>query len=563
MSEHWFHEATRGSAVGAEARDVAWESTPLGPPEGWPAPLRQAVELCYSTRFPVMLVWGPDLTLIYNDGYRDMLGTEKHPASLGASARTVWAEIWDDVGPLFDQVLTTGVPTWTEDMPLFMNRSGFVEETSFTFSYSPLRDDDGIVRGVLDIATETTDRVRALRRMTALEALHAAFAGRVDGLDRLAEALVGALAGSGDLARATVYRVSGDRLEPVAHTADTAVDARGRALLDTALRTGRTAVQEPLLAAALGAGHGRPAIGALLLEGSPTQPFDDAARHFLELVAAVVGTAVAESSARRRLVGELRDEVVASGARADGAEQEAARARAASLALQRAMLTVLPTVDGVTFDALYVPAVHTEDVGGDWYDVLELRDGTTALAVGDVTGHDLHAAAVMGQLRSLLRALLWTFDDPPSVSVRRLDEVSAGTGLGAVATLVVARLGAPDDDGCRRLVWSNAGHPPPMVRRADGTVEVLDDRHGALLGLAWARERRQSETVLRPGDTLVLYTDGLVESRRETILDGFRRLASALSASDAPSPAGLHATLAPSTAEDDDVVVVTVALSAR
>ncbi|MEV0893454.1 hypothetical protein [Promicromonospora sp. NPDC050262] len=124
MRSGWFEEATARSAVGHEARTVAWEATPLGPPSTWPESLRHAVRLCFSTRFPVMMVWGPDLTLIYNDGYRDMLGTAKHPAALGASARVVWAEIWDDIGPLFDTVLATGKPTLNEDLYLLMNRSG-------------------------------------------------------------------------------------------------------------------------------------------------------------------------------------------------------------------------------------------------------------------------------------------------------------------------------------------------------------------------------------------------------------------------------------------------------
>ncbi|OLT53304.1 hypothetical protein [Cellulosimicrobium sp. CUA-896] len=99
MDAEWFVEATSGSAVGLEAREVAWEDTPLGHPGTWPHALRHAVRLCFSSKFPIMMVWGPDLTLIYNDGYRAMLGTHKHQAALGAPAAVVWREVWADVGP--------------------------------------------------------------------------------------------------------------------------------------------------------------------------------------------------------------------------------------------------------------------------------------------------------------------------------------------------------------------------------------------------------------------------------------------------------------------------------
>lgn len=209
MKPGWFEEATALSAVGREARTVAWEKTPLGPPSSWPESLRHAVRLCFSTRFPVMMVWGPDLTLIYNDGYREMLGTDKHPAAQGAPARVIWAEIWDAVGPLFDTVLTTGQSTLSRDMFLLMNRSGYDEETYFTFSYSPLTDDDGRIVGVLDIATETTQEVVNNRRLATLGEMHAALPTTFTDLRTFALPVIEALSGSADITRAAVYEADG------------------------------------------------------------------------------------------------------------------------------------------------------------------------------------------------------------------------------------------------------------------------------------------------------------------------------------------------------------------
>ena len=173
MSSDWFDLATQGSECGELARSVDWAATSIGDPDTWPKTLRAAVRLCFSTRFPIFIAWGPELLMLYNDGYRAMLGTEKHPMAMGSPVQVVWEEVWDDIGPLFDAVLTTGVSTWAEDQPLLMNRSGFEEETAFTFSYSPLRDEDGTICGLMDVAAETTDHVVDARRLQVLGTLTA------------------------------------------------------------------------------------------------------------------------------------------------------------------------------------------------------------------------------------------------------------------------------------------------------------------------------------------------------------------------------------------------------
>lgn len=148
-----------------------WACGPLGPVEEWPATLRSAVGMCVSSRFPIALWWGPELVMIYNDAYRPVLGENKHPQALGAPGRTVWPEVWDVIGPMLNGVLAGHGATWSEDQLLHLNRNGFLEECYFTFSYSPILVESGVIRGVLCAVTETTERVIAARRLETLLAL--------------------------------------------------------------------------------------------------------------------------------------------------------------------------------------------------------------------------------------------------------------------------------------------------------------------------------------------------------------------------------------------------------
>ena len=127
--------------IGRDLALVDWSATPLGPPEQWPQSLRTAVSILLSSRFPMWMAWGPDLTFFCNAAYRrDTLG-KKYPWALGRAASEVWSEVWDDAGPRIAHVLSTGEATWDEGLLLFLERSGYSEETYHTFSYSPLRDE--------------------------------------------------------------------------------------------------------------------------------------------------------------------------------------------------------------------------------------------------------------------------------------------------------------------------------------------------------------------------------------------------------------------------------------
>ncbi|MFC7616298.1 ATP-binding protein [Actinokineospora soli] len=157
--------------VGRDLAAVEWAATPLGTPDGWPPSLRTTVSIMLSSRFPMWMAWGPELTFFCNAAYRrDTLG-RKYPWALGRPASEVWAEIWGDIGPRIEAVLSTGQATWDEALLLFLERSGYPEETYHTFSYSPVRGESGDVLGMLCVVSEETERVVAERRMAILRDL--------------------------------------------------------------------------------------------------------------------------------------------------------------------------------------------------------------------------------------------------------------------------------------------------------------------------------------------------------------------------------------------------------
>jgi PAS domain S-box-containing protein len=157
--------------VGADLERVDWSATPLGPPDGWPVSLQTAVSILLASKFPMWMAWGEELTFFCNDAYRrDTLG-QKYPWALGRPSHEVWEEIWDAIGPRIQTVLATGEATWDEALLLFLERSGYPEESYHTFSYSPLRDDDGRIVGMLCVVSEDTDRVIGERRMATLREL--------------------------------------------------------------------------------------------------------------------------------------------------------------------------------------------------------------------------------------------------------------------------------------------------------------------------------------------------------------------------------------------------------
>jgi hypothetical protein len=230
--------------------------------------------------------------------------------------------------------------------------------------------------------------------------------------------------------------------------------------------------------------------------------------------------------------------------------------------LQRSLLPELPQLPGLTMTARYLPSGTAAQVGGDWYDVFPLPGELNALIVGDVVGHDLHAAITMSQLRNMLRGIACDRQEPPEAIVRRLDTATGTLYPGTYATCVYAVLHENSLDGVRYLDYTSAGHPPPLLITADGTARYLVEGHGPMLGIDPELPRTSATEALPAGATVLFYSDGLIERRGESLDHGLTRLRRNAAGLAAETPDvlcdRLLSALAPAT--DDDVVLLAVRL---
>ena len=158
--------------MGARMRAFDWSSTSLGPAEAWPQSLKTSVRIMLTSRQPIWIGWGPDLLFLYNDAYKAIIGG-KHPQSLGRPTHIVWNEIWNDIGPMLSQAMTGVEGTYFESHLLIMERNGYPEETYYTFSYSPIPDDQGGAGGIICANTDDTERVISERQLALLRDLSA------------------------------------------------------------------------------------------------------------------------------------------------------------------------------------------------------------------------------------------------------------------------------------------------------------------------------------------------------------------------------------------------------
>ncbi|HET9929098.1 MAG TPA: ATP-binding protein, partial [Polyangiaceae bacterium] len=298
-----------GGEMGALMRSIDWAHTAVGPVEAWPQSLRTALSILLDTGFPMYIAWGRDFTQFYNDGYRPILGSTKHPTAMGISTRETFAEIWDIIGPMFEGVMQ-GKTTTVVDFLLPLDRHGFVEECYFIFSYSPIREEGGRVGGVLVTVTETTQRVLTERRLKTTQAL----AAETRQAKTVSEAC--ALAGHvleqnpADLPLARIYLVEADGASARA-AATTAHDALPPELgevvslesgpLRAAMNSGRAEGLEDIAVPSVGKllalpitpqGAERP-IGLLVAGTSARLILDDPYRDFLGLVSSQIATAIA------------------------------------------------------------------------------------------------------------------------------------------------------------------------------------------------------------------------------------------------------------------------------
>jgi GAF domain-containing protein len=314
-----------GGELGKLMRSLDWSKTVLPPPEAWEPSLKAAVSICLNSRFPIVIFWGRDFALLYNDAYRQILGP-KHPFALGTPARECWHEIWDTIGSMLQSVLDTGQATWSEDLQLILNRNLPREECYFTFSYSAIRTDFGKVGGIFCAVTETSERVINDRRLVTLGELgaHAAEAKTAqEACEIVSETL---RANTSDVPFHLLYLVDGNYARVAAGTPiDQPIAApqkvlitdssslwpfekvwdRGRSQLVIGLEERVPGLPaggwpEPCNAALLlpmGApGQAHPQ-GFLVAGVNPRLVFDASYRSFFDLVAANAGTAVANARA--------------------------------------------------------------------------------------------------------------------------------------------------------------------------------------------------------------------------------------------------------------------------
>ena len=287
-------------------------------------------------------------------------------------------------------------------------------------------------------------------------------------------------------------------------------------------------------------------IGSLSVAFSSPHPWREADRELLVTFAALTSQAVDRVHAR------------------DAERRAAAAANQVSESLQRSLLTRPPELPGLAIVPAYVPASDSARVGGDWYDAFETDGDMLTLVIGDVAGHDQDAAAVMAQMRNILRGVAQSVGDPPAAVLSFFDRALRSLAVDTPATVVLAQLHRPDPvTGDRMLHWSNAGHPPPLLVLADGTTELLQREPDLLLGLDPEASRGDACVGLPPGSTLVLYTDGLVERRGESLDLGLERLVAAGPALAGLSPHDVREALLARFADDpeDDIALLVVRVS--
>ena len=181
-----------------------WSATPLGATESWPQSLRSTVKTLLASRYPMILLWGPELIQIYNDAYSGLIG-DKHPAALGIDIRITLAEAWDTLRPLVEEAMTTGAASWVPALLLPLDRAGYREESYFSVSHGPVEDDEGRIAGMLGVCSEVTQQILGERRLRLLRDL----ASRTDetrGAEAACRDLAAAMAGHPlDLPFARIY----------------------------------------------------------------------------------------------------------------------------------------------------------------------------------------------------------------------------------------------------------------------------------------------------------------------------------------------------------------------
>ncbi len=314
-----------GGELGARMRAFAWEGTPLGPPASWPRSLKTAVRIMLTSQQPFWIGWGAALTYLYNDPYKSIIGG-KHPHALGRPFEEVWREIWDVVGPLAARVMQRDEGTYSEAQLLIMERHGYREETYYTFSYSPIPDDDGRPGGLICANTDDTRRVIGERQLATLRELAARTADARTLEDACGRAIAALATNTRDFPFVLAYvrATDGDGLpqlvaaspgsaavhDPATWSLAPLVGVHGpfgiAVAEGTSIPTGDWSTP-PTHAVELTVPSGASGVVVLVAALNPFRRLDDSYRGFLELVAQQVAASLANAEAyaeeRRRADG--------------------------------------------------------------------------------------------------------------------------------------------------------------------------------------------------------------------------------------------------------------------
>ncbi len=266
--------------MGARMRALDWSKSPLGPVDAWPQSLRSTVSMLLPSKAQIIVFWGPEFVVLYNDAYRPVFGA-KHPHALGLPGAQAWNEIWDSqLHPLLAGVARTGEAFWAKDLLFELERHGFPEETYFDVSYDPVRVESGDVGGVYCIVTETTDRVVGERRLALLKGLAERNATARTPRDACVLATETLAVKPQDVLFALTYL--GDELQSCTPGAREQLAVSKRELVKEL---------------AIGSSSPDAQAGRLIVGLNPRRPFDDQYRAFLDLVADQLGTALANARA--------------------------------------------------------------------------------------------------------------------------------------------------------------------------------------------------------------------------------------------------------------------------
>jgi serine phosphatase RsbU (regulator of sigma subunit) len=484
----------------------------------------------------------------------------------GLLGRDVWAAFPEAVGGPFERLYrsvratgtTAGTEAWFEPLGKWFRADAFLTDAGLVVTYDDVtarrRTEEEWAAAVAarEAAAEKAARAaaeaeRAGRHLMLLGDISQAMTATFDtdeAVDRFAHLVVPLLADwclisvvDPDGTRRDVGRAHSDpaMVEAMHRYADARVASnRESAPVPTALRSGAPVVIPELtpahIVAMVSDEASRAALAPLRVAAVAAFPLVARGEAFgvLTLVNGPERGAHTASELRTAEIASRRAALALDNARLATANQQVAER------LQLSLLSPPVQPDQLELAVRYRPATQGVSIGGDWYDAFLQPDGDTVLVIGDVMGHDIEAAAAMGQVKTLVRGIAYDRLEEPAAVLRRVDHALVGLAVPALATALVCRVeqdAAERADGLRRLRWATAGHPDPMLLLADGTVLDLSAPVGPPLGIGWLGPRSDGLAEMPEGSTLLLFTDGLFERRGVPLDDGRQQVRDVLARS--------------------------------